>query len=577
MFYQVLGKDRPSLGIRQTEQGETRPARGLGCFDVGRQVNTREDHAVEQGVVSKLHEASIDLFGVLLPQAHFIAPGDLGLEGIEVRFHFLQCRFGTNDEKGRVEPAVSFIEAPLFRCFLGLQMQLLNLIALAADPPAYSQLVLGHLRPLVDRHHEDEHREKAHRQERRQRRLTFRPFPGSLPEGRRPGVRHRPAFQEIPQFIGELPRAGVALGGLFLQAFQADQFQVIRNLRHQLTRRHRVGAADQLQRFLLVGCLERRAPRQHFVKDRSQRVNVGRRPDLIVSAPCLFGGHVHGRADDPAFFDRVGVLIQPFGQAEVADLRRAIGGQQNVRRFQVAVDDVSFVGEIHRPSQRLGQCCRLPSRLRHPLEFVAQVPACQILKGHVRLAVVLIDLVDVHQIRMRAARHRACFGQHALHVRRARRGTSPRVDHLQGHQALQPNVERPVHDAHAPLAKLIENLIAGHRGQKQRSGLAFFLIERLGSLRARRHLAARLAPIRRLRFALGKKGESGRVQRAVVILLGARRVDRRRRLRFARFARGPEDRLNVACRCRKHLDILIRGRLLSQALAIVQLNRQQTA
>ena len=63
-------------------------------------------------------------------------------------------------------------------------------------------------------------------------------------------------------------------------------------------------------------------------------------------AAGLLGSHVSGRADDGAAPRLVRVVPEAFGQAEVGDLGAAVGGQENVGRLEVAVDDALAVGGV---------------------------------------------------------------------------------------------------------------------------------------------------------------------------------------------------------------------------------------
>src|SRR5262249_11696024 len=79
---------------------------------------------------------------------------------------------------------------------------------------------------------------------------------------------------------------------------------------------------------------------QAGVEDGAQAVDVGRRPDRVVVAQGLFGGHVAGRADQAAHPGQEGAAVEPAGQPEVRQPGRAVVGQQDVAGLQVAVQHV---------------------------------------------------------------------------------------------------------------------------------------------------------------------------------------------------------------------------------------------
>ena len=70
---------------------------------------------------------------------------------------------------------------------------------------------------------------------------------------------------------------------------------------------------------------ERRAAGQQLVQDRPERVDVGRRADRGGVPGRLLRGHVARGAEDRPGVRPAGVRVEPLGQAEVGDLRRAVG------------------------------------------------------------------------------------------------------------------------------------------------------------------------------------------------------------------------------------------------------------
>jgi hypothetical protein len=107
---------------------------------------------------------------------------------------------------------------------------------------------------------------------------------------------------------------------LLVQAFQADRFQVVRHLGLDMGRRHRLLGPHLHQGVQHRGSLEGRPAREHLVQDRSQRVDVCRRTDLLALALRLFGGHVTGRPHDDPAVGLMHVEVELLGEAEVGDL-----------------------------------------------------------------------------------------------------------------------------------------------------------------------------------------------------------------------------------------------------------------
>jgi hypothetical protein len=90
-------------------------------------------------------------------------------------------------------------------------------------------------------------------------------------------------------------------------------------------------------------------PCEHFVKDHAQAVDIGAAVDAMGRARGLLRRHVPRRAGDDAFGAAARSRLVE-GQAEVYEDRRAVGGQEDVGRLHVAVDN--------EPGVRVGQGVR---------------------------------------------------------------------------------------------------------------------------------------------------------------------------------------------------------------------------
>jgi hypothetical protein len=73
---------------------------------------------------------------------------------------------------------------------------------------------------------------------------------------------------------------------------------------------------------------------------------------------------------------------------------------------------------------------------------------------------VLADLVDLHDVRVVQPGDR--LGLDPEPRPRLVRGRARRLDHLQGHEAVQVQLKRLVDDAHAASAQLRQDRVAGH-------------------------------------------------------------------------------------------------------------------
>ena len=90
---------------------------------------------------------------------------------------------------------------------------------------------------------------------------------------------------------------------------------------------------------------------EHLVENDASRVEIGCGADTL--AEDLLGRHVFDRAQ---YFvsSRQKRLMRNFGDAEIQDLYGALRLQEDVLRFDVAMNDVVFVGSSHRLEELMG-------------------------------------------------------------------------------------------------------------------------------------------------------------------------------------------------------------------------------
>ena len=102
------------------------------------------------------------------------------------------------------------------------------------------------------------------------------PAPAPEPFGAadRPG-QNRFAGEEAAEIFLECVCGSVAPGGIFLQALQANRFEITRYLGLKLRRRNRLLGAHLLKRVQNRRGAERRAPGHQLVEDASECVEVG--------------------------------------------------------------------------------------------------------------------------------------------------------------------------------------------------------------------------------------------------------------------------------------------------------------
>jgi hypothetical protein len=247
------------------------------------------------------------------------------------------------------------------------------LLGAVALPPGLRRPLDG-LRPapLGQQPEPGDRAEAAHQRQQQQgqqpRHLGVAPAPAvdPLDPPDRPGLDRHPV-EEALQVAGQGLGAGVALVPLLLQALQADGLQVARQVRVQPRRRHRLLGQHLHQGVELRVGAEGGPAGEQLVQDRPQSPHVGRGAGLSPPAGGLLGGHVARRPQDDPGLRPAAVPLRPhrvgpqaLGQAEVEDLGRAVGGDQDVGGLQVAVDHRVPVGVLDRRADRQQQPGAVP-------------------------------------------------------------------------------------------------------------------------------------------------------------------------------------------------------------------------
>lgn len=150
-----------------------------------------------------------------------------------------------------------------------------------------------------------------------------------------------------------------------------------------------------------AGARERDRTGQQLVERAAEGVHIGAVID--GAAAQLLGGRVReGRRESAAFG---GVMCGP-GDAEIADQHAirtvGVGGEQDVRRFQVAMQQPGPVNLVQALGRFADDAHRALDRqhLRPPPDQLRQIATVDVLHGDPQAALVLAAIVHRHQIRM---------------------------------------------------------------------------------------------------------------------------------------------------------------------------------
>jgi hypothetical protein len=241
---------------------------------------------------------------------------------------------------------------------------------------------------------------------------------------------------------------------------EADGFEVPTQAAAEAAGRHRRLVEHPAEDLVAEFAGEGRSVGQHLVEDGAQRPDVSGSAGLLAPPGRLLGGHVLRRAQDGAAGGQRGFrLIVTACQAEIGDVRHAVGGDEDVRRLEVAVPDAALVGVLDgvgdggdHPGRSLGG--NRPLMLLDPL---GEGDARAVGRDDVGDAVGHARLEDGDDVGVIEA-----SGKAALPLEAGRIG--PGEGDLEGHVAMQPGVEGEVDDAAVAVADLAADLEAAQAG-----------------------------------------------------------------------------------------------------------------
>ena len=262
----------------------------------------------------------------------------------------------------------------------------------------------------------------------------------------------------------------VPTGDVLFQAPANDRFEAGR---HRRVERFRIVPEDrgtQLERRLPA---KRRPAGDHLVQDDAERPQVTARIDTLVAEHLRW--HVAQRAGDGTGLfglPRHGLARSESrhapGHPEIQHLHVGLGGDHDVGGLEVRVNQTGFM----RVRERVGNLERVAARhierQRAAVQTLLQRDALHQLHAQVGPAVVLADVVDVADIRMREPRRLPRLGQQAGVGRRV--AAAPQ--HLEGVIALEPQMPGAVHVAHPAGSQPLADLVIADPGPDRQIAVA---------------------------------------------------------------------------------------------------------
>ncbi len=240
-----------------------------------------------------------------------------------------------------------------------------------------------------------------HQYQRRKCPPALDPFDRPFPRRDRPR-RDRHARPPPLQVIGQGLGRAVPPRRLFLQALQADRLQVAVQLGIDRPRPRRL-----LIQYLandLAGRVasEWRLAGQRFVKRRAQAVDVGRCRHRLGAAAGLFRRHVGRRPHHRAGLGRrhPGIGPDPLGQSEVGHVRLVMLVEQDIRRFDIPMQDRPLMSVMEGAGDLGHQCSHCARVVLQARDVSGQVPTLNELHAEIGLIVLLADFVDRDDVRV---------------------------------------------------------------------------------------------------------------------------------------------------------------------------------
>ena len=265
-----------------------------------------------------------------------------------------------------------------------------------------------------------------------------------------------------PKRLGHLTRRRESVRRRAGQRALHDVVHFGRHLRPRHANGRRRGAESLRHDRLRRRPRERRLTAKHFVQHASQRVDVASGIELALTCRLL-RAHVRGGAHgEPGLGQRL-LARERAGHPEVRDERVAVTGEQDVLGLDVAVQDVVLVGVLE------GLCRFAPDPegvferelpvARQPL---TQALALDVRHGEPELSTRLARVEHGEDVRVLQP---GCIADFALEAIGTERGGKVRVEYLQRHRSVVPEVVREIDRGHATTAEFaLERVAIGESG-----------------------------------------------------------------------------------------------------------------
>src|SRR5579885_963692 len=195
---------------------------------------------------------------------------------------------------------------------------------------------------------------------------------------------------------------------------------------------------------------------EHLIENDAKRIDIAA---IVAHAVRLFGGHIFGRADHCARAGQHLCALHGLGQAEIDQVRVAVRAQEDIRGFDIAMNDAVIVGVLQRRSDLAEEAGSLfESELLVAEEVIAQGAAVDIGHNQVVPGTLLAEVVEGQDMIM----GKRADGQ-GLAFKAAYKRFVASIQNLHSHLAAHSAVVGQVHLHHATLCNAAAEFVASQR------------------------------------------------------------------------------------------------------------------
>jgi hypothetical protein len=266
-------------------------------------------------------------------------------------------------------------------------------------------------------------------------------------------------------------RSAVAPRLVLLERLGRDRLDISAIHPAHRTQRKRIHLLDRLHRLVQVPRqLVRHLPRQQLVQDDAESVDVTAHVERQRVGQNLLGAHVGECAEqlpDVSLTRRLGVAVGDPRQPEIQDLGLAVLVDQDIARFQIAMDDAALMGVLNGFTDLNHQSQAL-ARVQVPrIGIFTKGLAADDFHGEVRLEakprIGRASLVDLRDTGVMEAAERLEFLVEAAEEFGAGPGG---LDDLQRNSPTRSVLLGLIHRSHPALAQQANNPVAPNVGRK---------------------------------------------------------------------------------------------------------------